>query len=280
MKIYVAGYDPVAMGGGHTFTRNFVNTMPVGSYEESDIYFMPSASMVQPDEVDRAKADGKKIVLRCDNIIRNSRNRNTGMSRMKRYSEMADLVVFQSKFAEELLNPYLHSENYSVILNGVNQNIFNASNRTKAEHGRFLFSKHSSDETKNWEIARVTYQQVHQNAPDSVLNLVGRFDGNVEEYNFDFYSGENFKYWGLITDEHYMASVYKQSDYFLYSYFNDACSQTVIEAISCGVKVMDCCGMSETGGTPEILKAYEEFGVTHFNLERMSYDYTNELERL
>ena len=121
---------------------------------------------------------------------------------------------------------------------------------------------------------------MHQNAPDSVLNLVGRFDGNVEEYNFDFYSGENFKYWGLISDEHYMASVYKQSDYFLYSYFNDACSQTVIEAISCGVKVMDCYGMSETGGTPEILKAYEDFGVTHFNLERMSYDYTSELERL
>ena len=202
------------------------------------------------------------------------------MSRMKTISEMADLVVFQSKFAEELLNPYLRTENYTVILNSVNQDIFNDSNRTKTEHGRFMYSKQSSDETKNWEIARVTYQLVSQNAPESTLNIVGRFDGNLEEYNFDFYQNENIKYWGQVTDQNYMASIYKQSDYFLYSYFNDACSQTVIEALSCGLKVMDCFGMSETGGTPEILDAVEKYGIEFFGLPRMKVDYLAALEKL
>lgn len=273
--------DMQGIGGGWSFTRNFASVMPIANYNEADIYFIPSSSMI-PDTrlVEAAKADGKKVVLRCDNIVRNSRNRNSGMSRMKTISEMADLVVFQSKFAEELLNPYLRTENFVVILNSVDQSIFNDSNRTKSDYGRFMYSKQSSDETKNWEMARVTYQLVNQNAPESTLNLVGRFDTNVEQYNFDFYQNENFKYWGHITDPNYMASIYKQSDYFLCSYFNDACSQTIIEALSCGLKIMDCFGMSETGGTPEILDAVEKYGIEFFGLPRMKVDYLAALEKL
>lgn len=273
MRISLPEYDTNAIGGGWTFIGNFLKAMDgnITSYEDSDIFFLPSASMVSREAVQKAKDDGKKIVLRCDNIIRNSRNRNTGMSRMKDFSDWADLVIFQSDFAEDLLNPYLQTENWKVIHNSADESVFNESNRIKG-YDRYFYGKHSSDETKNWEMARVAFQGINNRNNDVHLNLAGRFDGNLEEYNFDFYSGENYKYWGYITDPHVMAHVYRQSDHFIYTYFNDACSNSLIEALLCGLTVYDPYGMVDTGGTVEILSRFRS-RPKYLELKRMGDDY-------
>lgn len=250
----------------------------ITDYNQADIFFIPSASMVSRDEVQQAKQDGKKIVLRCDNIIRNSRNRNTGMSRMKDFSDWADLVIFQSEFAEELLNPYLQTEQWKVIYNSVDERIFNDKNRIDG-NSRYVYGKHSSDETKNWEMARVAYQKLQEDDEDATLNLFGRFDGNLQEYNFDFYNGEQYRYWGYITDPQVMANIYRQSDWFIYTYFNDACSNSLIEALMCGVGMYDPYDMADTGGTPEILERfYKREG--YFELKRMGDDYKLALARI
>lgn len=270
MKVCLAVFEPERQGGGWSFQRNFAKAYGNSPYEEADIYFISSASMVQRDQVDKAKADGKKIVLRVDNIIRNSRNRNTGMSRLKDFAEKADLVVYQSQFARKLLDRYLKAKNWSVILNAVDQDIFNTEDRFKTDGGQYLYSKYSSDETKNWEMAR----QKFQNAPGPKhLNLVGRYDDKVVEYDFDFYQGESFEHHGLIDSPTKMAQIYKQSDIFLYSYFNDACSNTLIEAISCGLKIQDCYGMLKTGGAPEIMRAFKSGGREYFGLNGMNIEY-------
>lgn len=273
MKICLPSYDTKAIGGGWSFISNFIKAMEgnITNYNQADIFFIPSASMVSRDEVQQAKQDGKKIVLRCDNIIRNSRNRNTGMSRMKDFSDWADLVIFQSEFAEELLNPYLQTEQWKVIYNSVDERIFNDKNRVDG-NSRYVYGKHSSDETKNWEMARVAYQKLQEDDKDATLNLFGRFDGNLQEYNFDFYNGEQYRYWGYITDPQVMANIYKQSDWFIYTYFNDACSNSLIEALMCGVQIYDPYQMSDTGGTREILERfYKREG--YFELKRMGDDY-------
>ena len=273
MKIALPSYDTKAIGGGWSFIANFIKAMEgnITDYNQADIFFIPSASMVSRDEVQQAKQDGKKIVLRCDNIIRNSRNRNTGMSRMKDFSDWADLVIFQSEFAEELLNPYLQTEQWKVIYNSVDERIFNDKNRIDG-NSRYVYGKHSSDETKNWEMARVAYQKLQEDDEDATLNLFGRFDGNLQEYNFDFYNSEQYRYWGYITDPQVMANIYKQSDWFIYTYFNDACSNSLIEALMCGVQIYDPYQMSDTGGTREILERfYKREG--YFELKRMGDDY-------
>lgn len=280
MKIFLANYDPIGIGGGWSFARNFYKSMgdAISNYDEADIYFITSASMVSREDVEKAKQDGKKIVLRNDNIIRNSRNRSTGMTRMKDFSDWADLVIFQSEFAEELLNPYLHTENFKIILNGVDQSIFNTEGRVD-DVDRYLYAKHSSDETKNWEMARVAYQKIHEKEPKAILNIAGRFEVS-EEHNFDFYNGEHYMYYGYITDPGSMAQIYRKSDYFIYTYFNDACSQTAIEALSCGVDIYDPWGMAETGGTPEILDKFKHFGPNYFSMERMAEQYKRAMEKL
>ena len=109
MKIHLAKYEPNRIGGGWTFMRNLVKAMQEElfvDYENADIYFIASPSMVSRDEVKQAKADGKSIVLRLDNAVRNSRNRNTGMSRMFDFAQMADLVIYQSQWARDYLEPF------------------------------------------------------------------------------------------------------------------------------------------------------------------------------
>lgn len=280
MNVCLPPYDESAMGGGWSFIYNFRKAMgdAVTNYEMADVFFIPSASMVSRDDVEKARSDGKKIVLRCDNIIRNSRNRNTGMSRMKDFSDWADLVIFQSKFAEELLNPYLNSENFTVILNSTDTDIFNPTGRSKSNTLRYLYSKHSSDETKNWEMARVAFQIIYSENPNTVLNLVGRFD--TEEYNFDFYNGESYRYFGQVNNKHGMADIYKSSDVFLYTYFNDACSNTLIEALCSGMKIDDPWGMLFTGGSKEICTHFKKEGINYFGLERMASDYKEAFGKL
>ncbi len=282
MKVHIANYQPDKLGGGWSFARNLQKAIPeiLGDYEESDIYFITSPSMVSKEDVDRAKLDGKKIVLRCDNIVRNSRNRNTGMSRMKRFAEQADLVIYQSNFARDLLMPFT-KVNGAVILNGCDTTIFNPDGRTENTTARFIYSRVNRDETKNFEMARFIFQQesLKRNG-DAKLHLVGQFSQELVEYNFDFYMGEQYRHWGTIADIGTLASLYRDSDYLIYTFWNDACSNTLIEALCCGCIPIDYYGMALTGGAPEIIKKFTKYGKEFFTLERMGLEYRKAFEKL
>ncbi len=91
------------------------------------------------------------------------------------------------------------------------------------------------------------------------------------EYNFDFYNGERFRYMGEQTN---MADVYRRNKYFLYTYLNDACSNTLLEARASGCEIVDVYGMLQTGGAPEIMACED------ISLERMIKQYKEEMEKL
>ena len=79
MKIHLANDSKqLSLGGGWTFIENLKESMKLinadvefTDYANSDIYFVSGASMVTRDSIKLAKKDGKKIVLRVDNIPRN-----------------------------------------------------------------------------------------------------------------------------------------------------------------------------------------------------------------
>jgi hypothetical protein len=227
MKIFVAAYQPNRTGGGWSFADHFVKGMggliePV--YDEADIFFIASPSMVQRDEVVRAKNDGKKIVLRIDNAVRNSRNRNTGMSRMYDFAEMADSVIYQSKWAQSYLSPFtnVHGE---VILNGVDLDLFHPPT-SPAPSDHILYSRFNRDETKNYEAARYWFSRYATDEnPHARLDIVGQFSEDIRSGNFDFYNHEVYRYLGVLSKEN-MAELYRHCGSFLYTYFNDACSNS------------------------------------------------------
>lgn len=268
MKVYIPNYQPKRIGGGWSFTDNFVKGMGdliTTDYAEADIYFIPSASMVQREDVKTAVRAGKKIVLRVDNAIRNSRNRNTGMTRMKDFAGFANLVIYQSEWARRFLMPYTCKDG-AVILNGVDTERFNPDNRIESFEDNYLYVRSSRDEGKQWVMA--WYWFVNH---EGLLEIAGRFSPENLEYNFDFYNGERYIFSGERTD---MPEVYKRNKYFLYTYLNDACSNTLLEARASGCEIIDVYGMLQTGGAPEIMACDD------ISLERMCEEYREALGAL
>lgn len=269
MKVCIANYEPNRIGGGWSFMNNFVKGMgdAISNYAEADTYFICGPTMVERSEVEQAKKDGKKVVFRIDNAVRNSRNRNTGMPRMKDYAEWADLVVYQSKWARDYLLPFTGVDG-PVILNGVDQSVFKP---LPKKPNTYLYSRQNRDETKNWEVARYYFSQL--SSANCSMWIVGNFSPELVEGNFDFFMDEDFTFYPTQAPDAY-ALLVGQAENFIYTYYNDACSNSLIEAIACGCKIVDPHHFLETGGAPEILEQKD------VSLERMIKQYEYELGRL
>lgn len=263
MRIKIPKQTKAGIGGGLTFMDN----LAVGLQEfdvdfvdlhddHYDILFITGASLVDRDVVQKAHDQKKKIVLRVDNILEDRKNRNTGMSRLKEFAKMADVVVYQSEWARHLL--YQVCGDGMVIHNGVDANIFFPRKEERDwTRLRVFYSKFSRNETKNipevlyfWREA--TIEQRERSEPEMQLVLAGRFSDDIRQINnpFEFHNGENFDYVGVIQEKDKMADVLRSVDVALLPYFADACSNMVMEAQACGIPVI----YHEYGGTREIVR--------------------------
>jgi glycosyltransferase involved in cell wall biosynthesis len=54
-----------------------------------------------------------------------------------------------------------------------------------------------------------------------------------------------------------MADIYRASDYMFAVYENDCYSNTYLEALACGVELIE---VNMTGGTPELLENWKKVG--------------------
>lgn len=258
MKTHIPNYNPDKIGGGWTQTKYLHAGLDCGGYEESDTYLITGPTMVGHDEVEKAKNDGKKIVLRVDNHLLPSRNRNTGMSRMKSFASQADLVVYQSQWAKDYLSPIIGVGGV-VILNGVDTKIFTPWSPKRD----YLYIRSSRIAEKGWEMARYWFSRFNEGGK---LNIAGKFSGDNIEYNFDFINGEPHRYLGEQSQKS-LADIMNHTKYFLYSYFMDACSNTLLEARASGCEIIDVYGMLQTGGAPEIMACSD------ISIERMLREY-------
>lgn len=267
MKIYLAEYEPDRQGGGWAWQRNFAKHCELYPYEEADIYLIAGASMVSLSEVEQAKADGKKVVLRADNMPRQSRNSRwiiNGTNKLKLIADISDLIIYQSNWARGFLYPHLHKDG-PVILNGVNTDLYNTDNRQASEDS-YLYARSSRDEGKGWIMA--WYWFVNNLGR---LEIAGPFSEENIRHNFDFYNGEKYYFVG---EQPTLVDSYKRNRFFLYTYLNDACSNTLIEARACGMEIIDVYGMLQTGGALEIMQLY------NLSAERMAKEYEQQLQTI
>jgi glycosyltransferase involved in cell wall biosynthesis len=288
IKIFLANESKQTLGGGFTFLRNFrrifefkmTGVIFVDDWREADIYFISSATMISRDEVEAVWAMGKKIVLRIDNIPKNSRNRNTGTSRLYDFAKAANLLIFQSQWAKEYVSlwlPWAGNWNVAVILNGTDEKIFNPDGPKAEKDGepQYLYVRFNRDETKRWDEAWYEFQRISLKNQAAHLWIVGNFSDELKEYSFDFFGGaENrFKYLGIIDNQEEMARIYRSADNILIPYFNDACSNVLLEALACGCSP-EFLRSGYTGGAPEIM------GLDDLSLERMGREYLEQFEKL
>ncbi len=271
------------LGGGWTFMRNlekglkqFTDIKIAGRIEDADVCFVSGATMVTRQTIDKVQELGKKLVVRLDNVPRNSRNRNTGTSRLIEFSNRADGIVWQCQWAKDYYGELITSKHQEIIYNGVDQEVFKMEGARydfmlNPKHGPiFLYSRFNRDETKNWEVAWYEYQMYNKVNKDGVLVLVGNFSPEQMQYNFDFFRGEIVKYIPPVTEPEEMARIMRGCTSLLATYYNDCFSNTYLEAMSCGVKLVK---VNMSGGTPEMLELWKDKGRDYFGLERMAKEY-------
>ena len=281
MKIAIPVDSMQGIGGGFTFQRNLIKGLQligetvVTNPLEADIVLISSVTMINKETFQRIKEFNKKVVVRLDNVPRNSRNRNTGTSRMKSYCEKADQIIWQSEWAKFYLEDFIGKEG-KIIYNGVDLNIFNPDGKTTEfdlnvpKDNFYLYSRFSRDETKHWETAWYEYQLIQRQNKLAKLIIVGKFAPENIEWDFDFFRGESYVFLGIIIDSEKMAKLYRSCGWLMAPYFNDAFSNTYLEALCTGVKLYK---PDMSGGTPEMIKLFNEKGREYFSLERMDKDY-------
>lgn len=260
MKIGILNESKQSLGGGWSFISTFSKAAKKGGHEiyetdsclNADVVLIPSASMVNLDSVRVLKQQGKPIILRVDNMPRNSRNRNTGSSRLRAIAEISDLIVYQSKWAQEYLSDFIGTRGM-VIYNGVDTEIFHPEGEKYKFTGDpvFLYSRYNRDETKHWEVAWYRFVREYKKNKQSGLVIVGQFSPELIEYGFDFFNGEKYTYLGVQPDPVELAKIYRSCNYLLATYFNDAYSNTYQEALACGCELLY---VDMSGGTPELLE--------------------------
>jgi len=265
----------------------------VDSADECDIYFLSGATMVERDEVKQAQKNGKKFILRVDNTPRNSRNRNSGTSRLYDYAQMADWVVFQSHWAKDKIMPLVNAEvkeisneynefiygkdgkktfeekRSSIIYNGVNTNVFKPDgvSLSKKEDVRYyMINRFNRDNNKRLEEALDIYTDIYRENKNVMLRLIGHFSSKLIDGHFDFYLGEPWEVLNVAETQEDMAIAYRSCDELIYPSYSDACPNVVLEADACGLEI----NHHGHGGIPEILA--EDFDKS---LTRMGDEYYN-----
>ena len=283
MKIFLVGYNPDKVGGGWSFIDNFKkgNWKIVDNPEDCDIYFITSVSML--DKVSQIPFGEKKVVLRIDNVLKDSNNgriygldggdKITRMESLKQVAQKADYIIYQSKWAEGYLKPFLGDlvGKQRVIINGSDDELFNPEGGKLPSDYRpvYLYVRSSNHDNKGWHIAWYEFQKIYRENKRAILWIAGRFSPENLEHNFDFFNGENWKYWGYVKDKEMMALLMRSSNYLLFPFFNDACSQTLIEAYLSGLSIKYLAG-GLSGGSPEIRNTIQTGG-----REALSYKVMN-----
>jgi len=255
MRIKLPKATQVGIGGGISFISNFRKAIAPFGHQivedgDYDLLFISGATLCDRETYLHAKENGKFIILRVDNILEDSKNRNTGMPRMEEFAKDSDVVVYQSEWAKKLLTP--HCGEGQVIYNGIDTDIFHPSKKEKDWEGiRIFYSKYGRGEGKNFNVVQYFFREYCLERDDATLVLVGRFADEIQKINhpFEFHQDEDFQYLGVVDDPHRLAEIIRTCDVALLPYFSDACSNTVLEAQACGLPVI----YDHSGGTPEIV---------------------------
>ena len=281
--VYIANHSKQKLGGGFTFIDNFVKGSEnkckfVDKWQDAHVVFIPSSSMVIKEEIYEAKAAKKRIVFRVDNMPKNSRNRNTGSSRMEAYAKIADVIIFQSEWAKNYVGSWLsitHKIDISkspVVYNGVDESYFYYKDNPIDRGDTYLFATYNTDENKRFSEAAYDFYKksmssLKRGKKRPKLTLVGNFAKELIEYNFDFFNDEDIKYIPVVSEKLKMGDIYRQHRYLYFPAFADASPNTVGEAISCGCEVLL---PNEIGGTVECINLFKS---RKYNIQNMFDDY-------
>jgi len=233
-------------GGGNQFLKALKSNLENKNlYEESplkaDIILVNSK-----DNLDKARDlivnHNKKCVHRLDGIFKLYRGDSDYDNDLRVYYFMkkyASGVIYQSKWSQEQhkINGAKSLNKEAVIHNAVNPSIFNKSENTLKGKIKLITTSWSSNPRKGFHFLK---------------HLDEYLDFNKFEYTFIGNSPIEFKNIKMINplDSKGISENLKQHNIFITGTENDTCSNSLIEALSCGLPVVAL----NSGGSPELIE--------------------------
>ena len=243
-------FEPPPSGGGHQFLRAFMRqAVDKGlSLENNQLSRTTRACLLNSFNFDEKrlqwlKRDRVLYVHRVDGPIDVYRGRDDGVDRKIQIinKKIADKTIFQSQYSlEKHLELGMEFQNPIIILNAADTDIFHS-------RGRSVFSY----ECKTRLIASSWSDNFNKGA--SVYQwLDDHLDWDRFEMTFVGRSPVNFKNINMIpaVDSFRMAELFRSHDIYLTASRNDPCSNSLIEALTCGLPAI----YLQSGGHPEIVK--------------------------
>jgi glycosyltransferase involved in cell wall biosynthesis len=265
MKIYLPNNSKQSIGGGWSFRRNLIKGLldkatEVKTWQEADVILITGATMTSRDEMNEAKSAGKPIVLRVDNMPKDSNNRGTAFSRMRDFSLLADYIVYQSYWASDYVGWWIGQQGSTartaIIYNGVDKEFFYHKDKPSERRGnKYLFVRYNRDENKRFPEAAMIFHKLWRKERSIQLTVVGQFSPESVAYNLDFFAGENVEIIGPIEEPAVMGEMMRKHKYFLFPAYADASSNALTESLACGCVPI---GINPEGGTIEIWERFRE----------------------
>lgn len=274
VRICVPQADRHAIGGGWSFIRNLKTGIQQGGLpaqvvtdlDSADALLIAGATTCEKETFEQAKARALPIILRVDNVPRDSRNRGTAVSRLKKYGAGASVAVYQSRWAYQYARPCVgHVVRETIIYNGTDTSVFYPP--AGARSSDWLYVSNSTDENKRWPEAAYLFHEAFRRCESCKLHLVGRVAPETAAYGYDFWDGEQVVAHGQIDDPNELANLMRHCGTLVFPAFADAAPNTVLEARACGMKLE---GLNPVGGTVEMAT-----GDFDLSCVRMARDYLN-----
>ncbi len=243
-------FEPPPTGGGHQFLRAFWKQVEVHGLrvENNRISRTTRACLLNSfnfndNRLARMKRGSILYVHRVDGPIDIYRGRDDGEDRGIHIinKRIADKTIFQSNYSlEKHLELGMQFRDPIVIMNAVDPEIFHSG-------GRIAFSRYR----KTRLIASSWSNNINKGA-EVYKWLDEHLDWNRYEFTFVGRSPVVFKNIHMIpaVDSYRMAELFRTHDIYLTASRNDPCSNSLIEALNCGLPAV----YLWSGGHPEIVK--------------------------
>jgi len=218
---------------------------------------------IKESKIKIVKFLGGKVIQRLDGIHINNRDLNHEMEKV--YKEYTDFYIFQSDFSRKMAFKYfgeVPKEKYALIVNGANTEVFYpCTTQDKSSKIKLVTSGNFRSPLMVMPILDVL-DSLNASGFNVELTLLGPI--NLDQQRQEILSKE-YVIHKIIDDQGELADELRAHDIFLYTYYNAACPNSVIEAVCCGLPVVgyDSGSMKELCSFNKELLAFVSDEIVH-----------------
>jgi len=248
MKVFLS-YDITnnPCGGGNQFLRNLGDFLLSSSLltnkpREADLILYNGHHKIEQTLQIKKRFPEKIFIHRMDGLQKLYNSENDSRQDISiQFNKISSGTIFQSNWAKLKFKEYgFEPENSTVIPNAANPELFNTNHpKEKCKKTRLLCTSFSPNINKGFKF----YETLDKELNFKKFNFIfiGNKPADIEYKNIKCLPPKS-----TVEISEYL----KTTDIFVSATVNDCCSNSIIEALSCGVPVLG----KNSGGNPELVK--------------------------